>query len=374
MAKLKSHIVGLIHTDKHPTPWARMILCATCTSVPLLIGYMRGQLGLSIYGALAGYLLAINDHLGLLRHRVIVVSLTFLVLLLGFAAGFFLKDSPITFQMSVGLVVYWLGILGGDGDELERGVLFAVLAMIIAFATKRIQLEVVRPIFSYCLLSLASILVGIPALQLIYDRTPEPYTKIRKSFLKSFQPKIEKHIYATSYTCATLLATWLAIYFQIERGYWISITVLLVMRADRKQSIYKTLQRLIGTACAVLICDLLLPREFYPLILISIIALSAFLVPIGLKNNYLFASFFVTILILLLLEVASIKHGDTTVAFFRLRATLIGCTLSLFATFASKLFATAYARNSLWYLKRSAALSENISFSMIVTDGSKLKR
>ena len=342
VTKLSSHLGQIVKNEKTPAPWPRMILCAVACVAPLFIGYLRGQLSLCIYGALTGYLLALNDHLGIIKHRIWVISFTFFVLNLGFVTGFVLQAHPILFEIIIATLVYWLGILGGDGDELERGVLFSVIAMIIVFFSSSIESSSLLPIFLYCLLSFLCILLGIPILDFIHQRQPDAFLRLRQSFQKSLGFNFQKHIHAATYTIATLVAIWIPNYFKIERGYWISITVLLVMRADRTQSIYKTLQRFIGTGAAVICCDLILPFDLHPLFIIAGIGLAAFLVPIGLKKNYLFASFFVTILVLLLLELAAFKHGDTLNAFFRLRATLIGCSISLMGTLLSKLIASTH--------------------------------
>jgi hypothetical protein len=342
MNRVQKHINEIFKPEQLEPPWPRMILCMLASTLPLAVGHLTHHLGLSIYGALTGYLLALNDHLGPLKNRFLITTLTFLFLMSGFGFGFLIQERPFEFQLCLLGLVYWLGILGGDGAEFERAVLFAVIGMVISFFSKNLNAELITQVFSFCLISFICLMIGIPILQFIYRRRPDPFTKIRDSFRKSWSTVLEKHIHAASYTIAVLASIWLQQHFKIERGYWITITVLLVMRADRTQSIYKTFQRLIGTTLAVFLCDILLPLHFTDLSLIAVVSFCAFLVPWGLKKNYVYASFFVTILVLMLLEMGSIKHGDVTTAFVRLRATLFGCGLSLLGSLISKILSSLF--------------------------------
>ncbi len=344
MVRVQKHFNEIFRAEILPTPWPRMILCAIAATLPLLIGFLTHQLGLAIYCALTGYLLALNDHLGSLRDRLWITTLTFLFLMGGFSCGFLFQDHPIEFQFFIMFFVYWLGILGGDGAEFERAVLFAVIGMIISSSSKSLNLALISHIFIFCLISYFCMMIGIPILQILKHRIPDPFMKIRDSLKKSWSREREKHIHAASYTLAMLSSIWLQKYFEIERGYWVTITVLLVMRADRTQSLYKTAQRLIGTSLAVLFCDIFLPFHFSQEMLIAFVGLCAFFVPWGLKKNYIYASFFVTILVLLLLEMGSLKHGDVTTAFVRLRATLLGCILSVLGSLFSKILASSFRR------------------------------
>ncbi|MGZ3723607.1 MAG: hypothetical protein ACXVA9_11780, partial [Bdellovibrionales bacterium] len=207
-----------------------MILCCVATTFPLVIGLHNGQLGVSIYGALTGYLLTLNDHLGTLKERIQILTLTFIMMIAGFAAGFFLHDRPLEFVLVVGSVTYWMGILGGNGAELERAVLFTVILIIISFFSIRISPESLAPLFSYALLAYGSLMVAIPILIKLKARAPEAVVSLRSSFRQSLSKQREKHIHAASYTLVTIFSIWLVQHFNIERGYWIIITVLLVMR------------------------------------------------------------------------------------------------------------------------------------------------
>lgn len=337
MLQLKKHYHEIIKMDEATPPWPRMFLCAIATGLPLIIASFRGEISLAIYGALIGYLLALNDHLGETRHRVWVTVLTFVLLMGGFVAGFFLRSHPALFQFILAALVYWIGILGGDGAELERGVLFSVIGIVLVYFSAEIPAELIPVILNYCLFAFATMLIGIPLISIVKKRVPDQFAKLRASFHLSLTKQREKHVHAACYTAMTLLSVAVAHALHVERGYWITVTVLLVMRAERTQSIYKTLQRLFGTAFGVLLCDILGQFISSTPVVLGIIIICGFILPWALKRNYLYASFVMTVLIVFLLELSSSKFGDLTVPFLRLQATLIGCILSILGTALSKI-------------------------------------
>ncbi|MEO5968731.1 MAG: FUSC family protein [Bdellovibrionia bacterium] len=333
---LKPHLLEILKKESNPVPLTRMILCAVGSTLPLVIGAINGHLPISIYGALTGYFLALNDHLGTLGHRLWVVTLTFLFVLLGFCTGFLLHDQQVIFQICIVGLVYWLGILGGDGAELERATLFLVVGLIAAFFSKTISLAMIPLFCLYSFIGYFSVMAAMLILKVFLKREPEPFLGLRASFQKSLTKEREKHIHAASYTLMTLSSIWFAQYFHVERGYWIAITVLLVMRADPTLSLYKTSQRLFGTGLGVLFCEIVQIISDPWVLILGVMACTMTL-PWALKKNYLYASFLVTIFIVLLLELAMATHGDTSNSFVRLRATLIGCIFSVIGTAFSKL-------------------------------------
>jgi hypothetical protein len=340
MPSWKQHYSEILKSEKVPPPWPRMILCALAMGIPLLVGAVNGSVSLAIYGSLTGYLLALNDHFGLLRHRLLVTFLTFILLMGGFFSGYLLRDHPALYQIILAGIVYWIGILGGDGAELERGVLFAVIGMVLIYTSPLLPLNYVPAVLFYCGISLATLLIGIPILSKIQKSIAEIYSPLRKTFQIAFTTKKEKHIHAACYTLMAITSLYVADFLHMQRGYWITMTVLLVMRAERTQSVYKTLQRLIGTALGVLFCDIIAQVITTAPTYIFIGIVCAFLVPWSLKKSYLQASFVMTILIVALLEISSSKFGDMGMPFLRLQATLIGCVLSIIGTGISKLISS----------------------------------
>lgn len=314
-----------------------MILCGVGTLIPLIVGVLQNQLVFSIYGALTGYLLALNDHLGPLKHRVWIITLTFLVMLAGIALGYHLQSHELVYLLFIGLLAYWLGVLAGEGAEIERAVQYGALGLLVARSATNLLPSNIPAALNYVVLGYLSLMAFMPLLLIFNRRKPDPFHRIRESLKKSLTRQREKHIHAASFAFITLLSIGLTETFHIERGYWVTVTVLLVMKPNRMQSFYIILQRLLGTALAVLLVDVLIQLIHGSGILVISIVLCAFLVPWAVKRNYWIVSFFVTIMVVLLIELAATHHGDVHTAFVRLQATLLGCLLSLIGSGTSKL-------------------------------------
>lgn len=333
-----------------------MIVASIAVTLPLIIGYSNDQMGVSVYGALMGYLLALNDHLGKLIQRIQIVSFTFVALLFGFALGFWAKENLLFFYPLFPVLIYGVGLLGGEGAEAERALLFLVISIVISFSAKPLSPDSLRLLFQYALIAFFTVMIAIPLLLKIRRHTPEPFTGFRNNLKKSMNLVLTKHIHAFSYASAAMFALWFAQYFQMERGYWVIITVLLVMRADRTLSIFTSFQRLLGTAFGVLAFDIILLFHPHPAFLIAWAGACSFLVPLSLKRNYVLASFFITTFVVALLEVGRTQQGayasDVVTPFLRLKATFIGCSISILGTAFSALLSTLV--NHIW-LRRSGS-------------------
>ncbi len=319
-----------------------MILCLFATIAPLLLGLARGQAGAAIFGALTGYLLAINDHLGPLKKRWLIVTFTFAFLITGIALGLLLSAHALEYQLCLFTLVYFVGLFGGEGAELESATIFLVLAMILAGHAHSVPRGLVPVIFPYCLLSYLLMMAGIPALMLLRKRPSNTFVKFSEPLRKLANANGEAHIHAASFTLMAFMSIWLAQTFHFSRGYWITVTTLLVMRPDRTRSLYKTIQRLFGTALGVLLCELIIVTAYNPGILLLSIAICALAVPFTLLRNYILASFFITIFVLLLLELATAR--DLYTPFVRLEATAIGCGLSVMGALLSGLVCIIFRR------------------------------
>jgi len=325
---MKEHLPKIFSSDSSPTPWERMAACGFATGTPLVIGIVTGHAAISVFGALTGYLLALNDHFGQFRHRLLVLTSSYFCLALYVALGFTLRSNDILLQAVLAVTVYWLGLLGGRGAELERGVLFATLGLTIALFGPPIAVESRIFLGYFSLVGYFSLLIGISILAFWRKTPPEPFERIKNSWRKALTGGFEMHAHAATYALAALSSIWISRWFELERGYWTTITVLLIMKPDRTQSIYKTTQRLAGTLLAVLLVSPLLGLV-HDVGLFAIFATSCgFMVPWGVRRNYMWVAFFATVMVLCLLEIAAPSHNDTHLPFVRLQTTIIGCAIA----------------------------------------------
>ncbi|MEJ1971686.1 MAG: FUSC family protein [Lacunisphaera sp.] len=129
-------------------------------------------------------------------------------------------------------------------------------------------------------------------------------------------------------------------YFDLTRGYWLPLTILVVLQPDYGTTRLRAGQRVIGTITGGLIASALL--WLHPPNAVLFVAMSATLFGFAfwLKRNYAIAVFFITLFVVLITETA----GSVTVAFTleRLTATLAG---GLCAMIAAQLFWPVWERN-----------------------------
>ena len=220
------HARGAFANLRAPVPWPHMWVCGTAAALPIVVGLARGELRFAIYGGLAGYLMAINDHYGALRHRLLVTALSFAALVAAFVLGLQSRGSPEIFLPILGGLTYWLGLMAGSGAEAERLLLFALIDVVVVHAAPTMTAAVGPHVWPYGLLALGTLVVG----QLGSDRfgrayRSENYARLAAAFRAAWVGPGPRHVHAVNVTLATLGAAALTEYSQVERGYWMIITV-----------------------------------------------------------------------------------------------------------------------------------------------------
>jgi uncharacterized membrane protein YccC len=132
----------------------------------------------------------------------------------------------------------------------------------------------------------------------------------------------------------TLVATaGLALYyfFDIPRGHWIVLTVVVLLQPDFGATKEKTKDRLLGTLLGVILGSFLLIYSFHFTFLLGAIAICAFFFVYLQPKNYKLSVVFVTIMLVAMLETAEVV--DWHIAAYRLIATAIGGMLAVTAAY-----------------------------------------
>ncbi|GLW09452.1 hypothetical protein Misp01_45810 [Microtetraspora sp. NBRC 13810] len=116
----------------------------------------------------------------------------------------------------------------------------------------------------------------------------------------------------------------------IERGYWVGLTALLVLRTDYGTTMVRGIARILGTAVGVVLATLIAAElRPGPYALVVLVAVFAFAALVVFRANYTLFAVFVTGYIVFLLAVNGLPSGDTSVE--RLIDTAIGGVLALIA-------------------------------------------
>jgi uncharacterized membrane protein YccC len=130
----------------------------------------------------------------------------------------------------------------------------------------------------------------------------------------------------------TMLAVALYKGFHIPRGYWIALTIMVVLQPDYGSTRQRAAERIGGTLAGSLLASALLWIRL-PLWLLDICAaLTCLGFAYFLKRDYGKAVFFVTLMVVLITETTTPVHLDFTVS--RLLSTLLGGGLALLAAWA----------------------------------------
>lgn len=326
---LRQHIDEVLRIQPMPSPWPRMFVCAFATAFPLVVGMMMGQLPVAIFGSLMGFLLPLNDHMGTLGHRLWTVTLTFLMMAAGLSLGILTHKHNSLFIPILLSLVYWLGLMGGGkGAELERALLFSIFQVLAGAYAGDLQKYFV-PIVSYAFLGYVCVFVSLGTLVFLRRHKPNPFARLRTTLKESMTTEKSRHLYATGYALAILLSLVAVDVLKVDHGYWAVGTVLIIMRPEIKQSVYRSIQRFLGTLVGVIVADVIIYAEPPLWLAILILALVSFWGPWSIIRSYWLGSAVMAVMLLLILDMPNLERGDLHTPMIRLTATGVGCILSL---------------------------------------------
>lgn len=138
--------------------------------------------------------------------------------------------------------------------------------------------------------------------------------------------------YALRVGLGLALSVFIFKFFKIDHGHWIALTLLIVIQPYYGATRKKGFERIIGTVAGILVggAIMLLPvkHEQFVVILIFI----SFFVAYYLRNNYKVGVFFVTIMLVVMMQLS--KQGSWDLIWWRVLSTLIGSALAILISFA----------------------------------------
>jgi len=299
-----------------------MWTCALATAAPLLLGWFLGgeALHLAVNGALLGYFVALVEPAGNWKRRWLVSSVSFVLMLGIFILGMRLQGHPGTFTLVAMMLTYALGWVSGTAPEIERVLLFFFVDVLVAYYSPLMSGVHLEQTLPYCLLAYVTF-----SLTLLLHRKTVAAPNLTPPSLRH----APAHLYAVCSVIAVLASIKWVEYQAIERPYWTVITVLLVMRPDRRASVYRSLQRLLGTLIGVALGEVVIELLPHEEILILGVILAAFWIPNAMRRSYLQVSWLVSIVVMFLIAIPTVGRPDVHVPMVRLMATLYGCVIGL---------------------------------------------
>ena len=138
--------------------------------------------------------------------------------------------------------------------------------------------------------------------------------------------------YALRSAVAATIAMFIYKWFEIDHGYWLPFTVIIVLQPYFGATIKKSIDRIIGTVAGGLVGGLLirLPAGLYAkeiMLFISFVLMVYFI-----RKKYAVAAFFITISLVLLFDVE--EDLNPMLIIFRALSTIAGAALAILAGFA----------------------------------------
>jgi uncharacterized membrane protein YccC len=129
-------------------------------------------------------------------------------------------------------------------------------------------------------------------------------------------------------------------YFGLSRGYWLPLTVLVVLQPDYGTTRLRVGQRVLGTITGGLLASALLWLSLPKVALFIAMSVAMFGFAFWLKRNYAIAVFAITLFVVIITETA--EHVTVAFTLERLATTLLG---GLLALVAAHLFWPVWERN-----------------------------
>ncbi|MCD6068457.1 MAG: hypothetical protein K0S33_3283 [Bacteroidetes bacterium] len=135
--------------------------------------------------------------------------------------------------------------------------------------------------------------------------------------------------YALRVSLGLCLGVFLYRFFNIDHGYWIPLTMIIVIQPYYGATLKKSFQRIAGTLGGTVLGGLImllpLPKEAFVVLLIIV----SFFVAYFLRNNYKIGVFFVTVMMVIMMQLSQTATWE--LIGWRILSTLIGAGLAIIA-------------------------------------------
>lgn len=149
-------------------------------------------------------------------------------------------------------------------------------------------------------------------------------------------PDAESTLYAISLSLGLIVGNFISIYFDIEIGYWIPMTILLIYKPDIIRSSAAIKHRFIGTIIGSAVAVPLAIFLSNPYLIWCILFVTTFFTICCIIKHYGSYVFFLTIFIALLLKLAHMSGYEISIS--RLAYTLIGIVIVAVIIYFSRLY------------------------------------
>ncbi len=138
--------------------------------------------------------------------------------------------------------------------------------------------------------------------------------------------------YALRVAIGLSLAVFIFKFFKIDHGHWIALTMIIVIQPYYGATRKKGIERTVGTVAGIVLGGVVMLLPFPHEAFVGLLVVISFLVAYFLRNNYKVGVFFVTIMMVVMMQIS--KQGSWELIGWRLLSTLIGAALALIISYA----------------------------------------
>jgi len=311
--------------------WMLGLRFAIACGIPSVVGFVAGwPLGglIASFGALFPMLADIG---GNIRQRLTLMLATSLFMTAGLVVGAISADHFWASLLLIAAAAFTAAWVSDLHRILELMARFGAVSLVIGAGA-----HVYDPAAAGCFLAggVFACLVVLTGhfIREAQDLDPLPSWSQGLRLLLSGQ-SIAGLRFALCYTAVAVVAVFATQTLGLHRGFWVTITTLLVMRPDGPKSVTLIIQRLIGTASGIALAALvvMVGQDAWALVGWSLVF--AFFAPVGLKRHYALGVGLITAMIMVLLDLALLQSGgDRPLLWTRLVDTALGCVLALCGT------------------------------------------
>ena len=339
---MKKQIIAAITESLHwsaelEPDTSQVIIAALGLAAPIAVGALVGQIQAGCVAALGG--LALSNQGKSLKFGEYLTKLFYTIAtgILAFILGSSLSGNGILSLILVPAIVFIASIAGGISRPLARTTTLFILFFVIAIRFGG------NPLYIAFFFALGAIWTALLSLIIWL---------IFKKFIRREKPRVanQEHVsqkytakqlwnhwkrtlhhfagwqYAVRITSCIIIAELIKIIWPFQRGYWILLTVAIVVQRDITKLLPRMFQRGAGTFLGVILSCLFI--IFVPvtwLLVLIIGALAAARVVLR-ETNYLAYAAVMTPLVIILLDFGRLSSWETILD--RLLSTIVGCLIS----------------------------------------------
>ncbi|MGH8618907.1 MAG: FUSC family protein [Burkholderiales bacterium] len=313
-----------------PPPWHHAVRALVSIAGPAVVGLVAGEPLFGVIAAVTALNTYIDDLGGSLRHRAFTMSATVFCVIAGGVAGAVIPEGhwlPVVAIFLAGLVA---GFVHGSATALENVVRFGAITLVVATT---LQLEDPRLILVALAGGAYAICVMLADYAIRRANPPSTGGSWREGWARLRARQTVGWRFAFIYAAVGAVGLLLAEAVGAHRAGWVTLTTLLVMRPDGAESLRFAVQRLVGTLAGVIAAVALAATTQTPAFLMAYAAACAFLFPPAMAKHRWLGVAVVTLMIMLLLDIALQGQGDPRdLILARFYDTVFGCVLGVLGT------------------------------------------